>query len=525
MVKFPTENDNSTLPLDVKPSDTSDTVTNDAKNMENPFEKITEQQKRILRLGLERGESDFSDERENEEINDRAIEATVKELGKAIFSQVKISIQSASAAVIPNIPKVIEDLTEDVKKSSSENFGKMLQKLNKTVDDLGINLKDYNKELADFLQNREKNIMEKKQDQKFYSEQGIVTKIEEKTGELIILTEKEVEKKTFLLESLEKQINEREKIIRENAKIIQNQKDLSIKEIETRRAIIKENEKKIKEITPQSEELKNELQPVLNQKEQMGEKKGFASTISQGVSNFRQEFLPQPIDDVLTTFTSTLSAPLDIVRELGDTLLQFLKPFKLLLKPLSMLAKVFVPFFTLFKQKFALDKLSFGLQKLQVLTSAKALAAIALAGAGALAAYGLSKKGDQKQAGGFTKEDPSSEDLYSTDEGFLDDTQFQQMSYDENKTAIKKGKKQNIISPLEDVKNKNFFADMVNGNLKTPMMKPEDLIERKPTDQMATSNSVINAPKTTYYQNQHTLSGGLNLNNNDSWYNKSLMSS
>ena len=113
MVKFPTENDNSTLPLDVKPSDTSDTVTNDAKNMENPFEKITEQQKRILRLGLERGESDFSDERENEEINDRAIEATVKELGKAIFSQVKISIQSASAAVIPNIPKVIEDLTED----------------------------------------------------------------------------------------------------------------------------------------------------------------------------------------------------------------------------------------------------------------------------------------------------------------------------------------------------------------------------------------------------------------------------
>ena len=55
--------------------------------------------------------------------------------------------------------------------------------------------------------------------------------------------------------------------------------------------------------------------------------------------------------------------------------------------------------------------------------------------------------------------------------------------------------------------------------------KPEDLIERKPTDQMATSNSVINAPKTTYYQNQHTLSGGLNLNNNDSWYNKSLMSS
>jgi hypothetical protein len=498
MAKFPTVNDNLMLSLGVKPSDT---VTNDAEN------------------------------------NDQAIEATVKELGKAIFSQVKISIQNATAAVIPNIPKVIEDLTEDVKKTSSENFGKILQKLNKTVDDLGINLRDYNEELANFLQAREENIIEKKQDQKFYAEQGIVTKIEEKTGELIILTEKEVEKKTFLLESLEKQISEREKIIRENAKIIQNQKDLSIKEIETRRAIIKENEKKLKEITPQSEELKNELQPVISQREQMGEKKGFASTISQGVSNFRQEYLPQPIDDVLSTFTSTLSAPFDIVKELGGTLLQFLKPFKLLLKPLSMLAKVFVPFFILFRQKFALDKLSFGLQKLQVLTSAKALAAIAAAGAGALAAYGLSKKGDQKQAGGFTKEDPSSEDLYSTDEGFLDDTQFQQMPYDQSKTALKKEKRQNVISsiekekrqnvisPIEDVKNKNFFEDMVNGNLKTPMMKPEDLIERKTSDQMATSNSVINAPKTTYYQNQHTLSGGLNLNNNDSWYNKSLMSS
>jgi len=445
----------------------------------------------------------------------QSIEAAVKELGQAIFSQVKVSLQSATKAVVPNIPKVIEDLSDEIKKSSSEKFGKVLEKLNRTVNDLGINLRDYNKELANFLEEREANIIERQKESEFYTQQGIVTKIDQKTGELKIVSEKEVRDKTNLLKRIETEILNREKTIKENATIIQTQQNLSKKEINTRQAIIIEQEQKLKLIQPQREELQKELQPLQNRPEPE-EKPGIMSRIGEATSNFSQNYIPGPINDVLSTFVGLLKTPFDIIRDFGGTILEFLKPFKLIVKPVLGLFRFFGPYLKLLQAMFALDKLQFALKKLDMLTSPKILAAITAAGVGALATYGFNKV---KNSEDTTKDiDMTDPDSMMNDFSDMDEKDLSA----KKSSVVEKRRIGNTIIPKNEIKNENFYENTVKGKFNTPIIDPKDFREKTPPKEMMASNSLINAPRTTINQNQHTLSGGLNLRNSDSWYNKSI---
>ena len=44
----------------------------------------------------------------------KAIAEAVQEIGKAIFSQVSVSVQSATAAVVPSVPQMVEEVIEDL---------------------------------------------------------------------------------------------------------------------------------------------------------------------------------------------------------------------------------------------------------------------------------------------------------------------------------------------------------------------------------------------------------------------------
>ena len=76
---------------------------------------------------------------------------------KAEMQRLANSIQQASAdglkataqSVIGNVPAMIKEITDELKSGPVDNFAIAINKLVKLTNELGIDLRDYNKELAD----------------------------------------------------------------------------------------------------------------------------------------------------------------------------------------------------------------------------------------------------------------------------------------------------------------------------------------------------------------------------------------
>ena len=83
------------------------------------------------------------------ENNSDAVKIEVEKLGIAIQDSTTLGMKAAQQAVVGNVPQMIKELTEDIKSGSIDNFSIAMNKLIKLVNDLGINLRDYNEDLAD----------------------------------------------------------------------------------------------------------------------------------------------------------------------------------------------------------------------------------------------------------------------------------------------------------------------------------------------------------------------------------------
>ena len=84
----------------------------------------------------------------------------IEEIAQVIFSKTKISVEGATAAVVPSIPKLIADISNDIREGSVEKFKISLEKLEKLIDGLGLDLRKYNKNLSDFLKKRADKIIQ-----------------------------------------------------------------------------------------------------------------------------------------------------------------------------------------------------------------------------------------------------------------------------------------------------------------------------------------------------------------------------
>ena len=83
----------------------------------------------------------------------------VEEIAQIIFSKTRISVEGAARSVVPSIPRLLQEIGEDIRTGSVEKFKVSLEKLENIVNKLGLDLGKYNKDLANFLKQRQENLI------------------------------------------------------------------------------------------------------------------------------------------------------------------------------------------------------------------------------------------------------------------------------------------------------------------------------------------------------------------------------
>lgn len=254
------------------------------------------------------------------------VQEIVSDIATAVFKSAKVSMESAAKAVIPSVPNMVEEVLEDLQSGSVRTFNLALDKLDKLVNKLGIDLKDYSKELANFQTKREEKLIKSETKIQALREKNIVATIE-KSGDIKILSQAEIRTRQDNLKLLEKNIADMEKSLEKDRKLLQEDKKLKTTAIS----------KKRKDISLQSEAIEEKKKQRDEQKEVLGDKGEKQSGVFQrgreSVGNFVDEYVPDVISDIGGTFIEGFMAPINAVKELGKTFGQILKPLKLL-KPL-----------------------------------------------------------------------------------------------------------------------------------------------------------------------------------------------
>ena len=88
---------------------------------------------------------------QNKQSSEDAVKKEIAKIGQVIESKISKSFKSATQAVLGDVPKIIGDLTKEIEKGPVDSFASAMNKLITMVDKLGINLRDYNDELADLV--------------------------------------------------------------------------------------------------------------------------------------------------------------------------------------------------------------------------------------------------------------------------------------------------------------------------------------------------------------------------------------
>ena len=190
---------------------------------------------------------------------DDGIQAEITKLADTIIKSSTDGLKSATQAVVGNVPQMISDLTEDIKSGPVDKFAIAMNKLVNLVDKLGLNLRQYNEDLADTVE--EFRGAQEKTNEKLAKlrEAGIRAEINQKTGNIKLLTEKEAK-------LIEQRIVKREKIIEKREK--ETRLELK-KELDTakgpgrkkREDKIQSNELKIQELKQKNLEDEEKVRP------------------------------------------------------------------------------------------------------------------------------------------------------------------------------------------------------------------------------------------------------------------------
>jgi len=151
---------------------------------------------------------------------DDGIQQEIAKLSDVIAERAQLGLKSATQAVVQNVPEMIGQLTQDIQTGSIESFGKAINKLNDLIDKLGINLRDYNSELADTVDRFRGDQQKLNEELARLREQGIRAEIDEERNVISIITKerlKELEKEKEInkqsIENNKREIEERQKLL------------------------------------------------------------------------------------------------------------------------------------------------------------------------------------------------------------------------------------------------------------------------------------------------------------------------
>ena len=254
------------------------------------------------------------------------VQKIISDIATAVFKSAKVSLDSAAKAVIPSVPDMVEEVLDDLQSGSVRTFNLALDKLDRLVQKLGVDLNDYSKELANFQTKREEKIIKSETKIQALKEKNIIATIE-KSGDIKILSQNEIITRQENLRALEKNIAAMEKSLEKDRELLQEGNKL--------KTTAQANKKQ--EILQKTEKLEDDKQKAADQREVLGskgdEQPGVFQRASEGVGNFVEEYVPTPIADVGSAFVEGLMGPITAVKELGSVFGGLLKPLKLL-KPL-----------------------------------------------------------------------------------------------------------------------------------------------------------------------------------------------
>jgi len=119
----------------------------------------------------------------------KEVAEAVGEIGKAIFQQVNVSVESAAKMVVPNVAEMVSEITEDIKSGSLIQFQEALKKIDTLVNKLGVDINQYSKELGDFLKMRQEKSIKSEETVNQLREKNIMAQVNQ-MGEVEILNKK-----------------------------------------------------------------------------------------------------------------------------------------------------------------------------------------------------------------------------------------------------------------------------------------------------------------------------------------------
>ena len=118
------------------------------------------------------------------------VKAEITKLAKTILKTTTDGLKTTTQTVLTSVPEMISKLTKEIESGPIDRFAVHMNKLVKLVDQLGINLGDYNKKLGATV-DKFRGSQQEAQDKLFkLREKGIKAEIDQNTGKIKLLTEK-----------------------------------------------------------------------------------------------------------------------------------------------------------------------------------------------------------------------------------------------------------------------------------------------------------------------------------------------
>jgi len=231
-----------------------------------------------------------------DEATSKAQEVEVKKLYESIKNSYSDGMKATNQATISELPKMIKELTDEVKSGSIDNFSTAINKLVKLTDTLGINLRDYNEDLADTVDRFTKKQASLEDQLADYREKGFQAEI--RNNAVVLLTQREV----FALQK-EYKVNEKE-ITSKTLERVQLQKALDEADVKgaDKRVIaqkdIEQNEKDISKLKEDNEKI--EKKTGMTADTGRNEDQGFGK-----FQELKEAFMiiPDTIGDAMTSFS------------------------------------------------------------------------------------------------------------------------------------------------------------------------------------------------------------------------------
>ena len=255
----------------------------------------------------------------------KEVAEAVGEIGKAIFSQVTMSVEGAVKTVVPSVSDMVVEITEDLKTGSLLKFEEALKKIDTLVNKLGVDISMYSKELGDFLKMRQEKSIKSEETVNQLREKNIMAQVNQ-MGEVQILNKRQVQEQEENLRSYNNEIRTAEKTITSLSKRQQKGRELT----EEQQAELLKANKTLIETT----EKRNKVLTTLNKTESEDTR-----TFRQKFGDAIDEYVPDGLRDIGAAFTEGLMAPFTAIQELGML-------FGSLLKPLKALPKLMIAFST-----------------------------------------------------------------------------------------------------------------------------------------------------------------------------------